>query len=331
MGLRKIPEIPINSLHDYLKCIEDVESEFGYECRDAAGGFWTTYRGHGDKRYLLVPSLFRKIDTTPAFYVREQLLIQEALRLMPEEFVGLTAFQKLAKLQHFNLPTRLLDVTTNPLVALFFASGGPDNRDGEVIVVPRMPLFSEYSEAVNWISEWAINGDWNIRTGAAIANAAGFIPADSPSPDPFEPLIDALTSPFLAVRPSYTNVRLRAQSGAFLLTGMKMLAWQNEKSGDQGFAEQNFLFKPWLHDPIADSPFPVPQERYHSRFVVPAESKTAIRRQLDRVDINEATLFPDPEHRARYIADGFLNGTFGAATVPDIHLEWSSAEADAPD
>lgn len=320
MVLKKIPEIPINNLHDFVEYVEAVETEYGHDRRDATGGVWTTYRGHGDKGYLLVPNLFRKIEATPAFYVREQLLIEETIRLMPEEFVGLTAFQKLAKLQHYNLPTRLLDVTTNPLVALFFASGGPSDRDGEVLVVPQMPLYSEYSEPVNWISEWAINGDWGIRTGNAISIAARFTPKNK-SADDYEPLIDALTSPFLAVRPSHTNVRLRAQSGAFLLTGMRMFTLKDDELKNKTFGDQLILFKPWLHDPLADSPFPMPEQSFHSRLIVPAGLKSVIRRQLDRVDINEATLFPDPEHKARYIAEGFRAGTFGASPVPDIHLE----------
>lgn len=53
---------------------------------------------------------------------------------VPKEFQGMNSIlDKLVEMQHYNLPTRLLDVSSNALVALLFACQDFES-DGEVII-----------------------------------------------------------------------------------------------------------------------------------------------------------------------------------------------------
>ncbi len=91
------------------------------------------FRGHSDasSNYKLIPAIARK-DYGVEFC--EESLIKEMLTLRPEEFVNIsTDFDLLSKLQHFGLPTRLLDFTYNPLIALFFACCSDKKTDSRVI------------------------------------------------------------------------------------------------------------------------------------------------------------------------------------------------------
>ena len=70
----------------------------------------------------------------------EDRLYREMVASFPEEFHGLKYLDRLAKMQHYELPTRMLDITSNPLVALYMAcnkiyTGDPEQLDdGEVIL-----------------------------------------------------------------------------------------------------------------------------------------------------------------------------------------------------
>jgi len=96
------------------------------------------YRGQGDAAWNLLPSIgrmFRHLKDCDGWDILEEDLIERFkmyslpyLESKPEN-----RFEWLIMAQQYGLPTRLLDWTTNPLKALFFAVENPSRRiDGAV-------------------------------------------------------------------------------------------------------------------------------------------------------------------------------------------------------
>jgi hypothetical protein len=263
---------PINNLSTFVRRLEfsKPEAKFTY-----------LYRGHDSTGHILRPSLFRKQSNRQ----HEKNLLREVLSMHPSEFrQDSGVFEHLVRLQHFSLPTRLLDVTFNPLVALYFASQGTKNKDGEVLQFkfPSRNLKYFDSDTVSAVSNLsnlsgnernqirAMNKDDELVSELAGRRLLHFIKSEKPY---FEPRIrlDHLKG-FIPVKPRLSNRRILAQQGAFFLFG---LTTKLDDSNSHGIRV--------------------------SRTEVPGDNKAHIRAALDRIGINEATLFPEIDRAARYV------------------------------
>lgn len=134
----------IRSIRDYLDWLDDatistVKSDTGDDIIFENPNLY--YRGQSCVKELN-PGIFR--DSYSPGVVEHQMLLKASLYLWKELSVFKTYLEKLVFLQHYGMPTRLLDVTFNPLVALYFACNKQNNSEGIVFCGSRQSEESEH-------------------------------------------------------------------------------------------------------------------------------------------------------------------------------------------
>lgn len=286
----------INSVSSFIKSVFELRDEKISEY--SLSSYWF-FRGQKNSLWKMCPNVFRN-----GALAYEYDSIETALRQRPYDFRECTSdFEILTKLQHYGLGTRLLDVTLNPLVALYFASEKCDEyvkgKDGRGKYVPRdgkivfrygyghklSELDVRIACAIPFIN---FENDLTLSELLCILQENKIVTSDeatSFSNNEYDRFIQVIQRNSFVVS-SHSNDRLIRQSGAFVIPSSIKIIPKTENIG-------SFLVRKSRCD--LDEAFE-PES-----FIIPACSKEAIREELDFLNINEATLFPELEHQLIYL------------------------------
>lgn len=257
------------------------------------------WRGQNDASWPLTSSLYRYIERTSAGPVTESALLAEEGAILKEARswglgrdlgASATDLHLLAMLQHHGVPTRLFDVTSNPMTALWFAI--EEHRPDTNGIVRESPgvLFAVDVTDTDWYESFQHNEPRTYRhlkdpLGASYTNA----------------LAKSARDGFFRAFPALPDERMKAQEGFFIGSS---LPDTHQIPGVTGFNPVNAI-APGL-ERLTKTAAPVrgrgrPYSMPFCAIVIPHTLKAKLRSPLKHTyNRRRRVLFPD--------IDGFREG-----------------------
>ncbi len=284
----------IRSLKEYLGTIKKLAENYTFTVPPSQTGLPFSrreqpsflYRGHGDdRRCELEPGVLRWLtmengsaatEFSQAEYNILDDFISEAClynKDVPPE--NISAWLEIA--QHFGVPTRLLDFTQNPLVALYFACADTPEQTASVWILNE-PAYNRYFFGIDGVIEASRSQETVSRIIRDEIVHKDHLPhVGNPA---------YIQAPWI-YKPYYREERMNMQSSVFMLWGA-----DRRKLTD--------LIPP-EHAMTAGDSVPAPEKGILARILVPRSAKKAILEELDLCGVNGKFIFPGIEGVGRYI------------------------------
>ena len=250
------------------------------------------FRGQSDKNYELLPSICRNRNyiCECTLFNEERNLIEMAKYKLPDIFdSNLSPIELLALLQHHGIPTRLLDITENALVALYFACCIGENTDGEVIVFK-----TNNDDVTNYPVVNAIADSYRFTKGTQepLSLFYGHV-KDQPyfleqkltneicnkNDEAGGAWISKCCEKVMYIYAPIKSVRQQVQAGRYIL-------FHNHINKSREICSENYF--EWNIDAI-----PKDHQDIILRFIIPKDVKRNLLLDLELLGISEATLFCD--------------------------------------